>query len=203
MHFSAPDPVGISINGNTGTNGQVLTSTGSGGLSWTTIAPGNYTLPMASPTVLGGIKIGTGLSIDAGGVVTVATGGSVGLQARQSFSGTTTSLADNATGNLNITAYKAYTLLKIETDADAWVRVYTDDAARQFDALRSEGQDPFPGDGVIAETRGSGVIRMSPAAFGYNNDSPSATDTVYLAVTNRSGAAATINVTLTAIRLEA
>ena len=195
--------VGISINGNTGTNGQVLTSTGSGGLSWTTIAPGNYTLPMASPTVLGGIKIGTGLSIDAGGVVTVATGGSVGLQARQSFSGTTTSLADNATGNLNITAYKAYTLLKIETDADAWVRVYTDDAARQFDAFRSEGQDPLPGDGVIAETRGSGVIRMSPAAFGYNNDSPSATDTVYLAVTNRSGAAATINVTLTAIRLEA
>ena len=194
--------VGISIDGNTGTNGQVLTSTGSG-LSWTTIAPGNYTLPMASPTVLGGIKIGTGLSIDAGGVVTVATGGSVGLQARQSFSGTTTSLADNATGNLNITAYKAYTLLKIETDADAWVRVYTDDTARQFDALRSEGQDPFPGDGVIAETRGSGVIRMSPAAFGYNNDSPSATDTVYLAVTNRSGAAATINVTLTAIRLEA
>ena len=194
--------VGISIDGNSGTNGQVLTSTGSG-LSWTTIAPGNYTLPTASATVLGGIKIGSGLSIDAGGVVTVASGGSVGLQARQSFSGTTTSLADNATGNLNITAYKAYTLLKIETDADAWVRVYTDDAARQFDALRSEGQDPFPGDGVIAETRGSGVIRMSPAAFGYNNDSPSATDTVYLAVTNRSGAAATINVTLTAIRLEA
>ena len=200
---SAPDPVGISINGNTGTNGQVLTSTGSGGLSWTTIAPGNYTLPIASPTVLGGIKIGTGLSIDAGGVVTVATGGSVGLQTRQSFSGTTTLLADNATADLNITAYKAYTLLKIETDADAWVRVYTDDSARQFDAYRSEGQDPFPGDGVIAETRGSGVIRMSPAAFGYNNDSPSATDTVYLAVTNRSGAAATINVTLTAIRLEA
>ena len=200
---SAPDPVGISINGNTGTNGQVLTSTGSGGLSWTTIAPGNYTLPIASSTVLGGIKIGTGLSIDAGGVVTVASGGSVGLQARQSFSGTTTLLADNATADLNITAYKAYTLLKIETDADAWVRVYTDDAARQFDTYRSEGMDPFPGDGVIAETRGSGVIRMSPAAFGYNNDSPSATDTVYLAVTNRSGAAATINVTLTAIRLEA
>ena len=200
---SGPNDVGIAINGNTGTNGQVLTSTGSGGLSWTTIAPGNYTLPMASATVLGGIKIGTGLSIDAGGVVTVATGGSVGLQARQSFSGTTTLLADNATADLNITAYKAYTLLKIETDADAWVRVYTDDTARQFDAYRSEGQDPFPGDGVIAETRGSGVIRMSPAAFGYNNDSPSATDTVYLAVTNRSGAAATINVTLTAIRLEA
>ncbi len=166
-------------------------------------AAGGYVLPIAAAGTLGGIKIGAGLSIDAGGVVTVASGGSVGLQARQSFNGTTSSLADNATGDLNITAYKAYTLLKIETDADAWVRVYTDAAARTADATRSEGTDPGTGSGVIAESRGSGVVRMAPAAFGYNNDSPSATDTVYLAVTNRSGAAATINVTLTAIRLEA
>ena len=166
-------------------------------------AAGGYVLPIAAAGTLGGIKIGAGLSIDAGGVVTVAAGGSVGLQARQSFNGTTSSLVDNATGDLNITAYKAYTLLKIETDADAWVRVYTDAAARTADATRSEGNDPGTGSGVIAESRGSGVVRMAPAAFGYNNDSPSATDTVYLAVTNRSGAAATINVTLTAIRLEA
>ena len=165
--------------------------------------PGGYTLPIASSTVLGGIKIGAGLSIDGGGVVTVATGGSIGLQTRQDFSGTTSSLADNGTENLNITAYKAYTLLKIETDADAWVRVYTDDAARTADSTRSEGTDPGPGSGVIAETRGSGVVRMSPAAVGYNNDSPSATDTVYTAVTNRSGSASTITVTLTTIRLEA
>ena len=194
--------VAITIGGNAGTNGQVLTSTGSG-LSWTTIAPGNYTLPNASSTVLGGIKIGAGLSIDAGGVVTVASGGSVGLQARQDFTGTTASLADNATGDLNITAYKAYTLLKVETSQDAWVRIYTDAASRTADANRSEGSDPSVGTGVIAETRGSGVVLISPGVFGYNNDSPSATDTVYAAVTNRSGASRTITVTLTAIRLEA
>jgi hypothetical protein len=94
-------------------------------------------------------------------------------------------------------------LLKVETDADAWVRVYTDAAARTADSTRSEGADPSPGSGIIAEIRGSGVVRMSPAAIGYNNDSPSATDTVYTAVTNRSGSATTITVTLTAIRLEA
>ena len=83
------------------------------------------------------------------------------------------------------------------------MRVYTDAAARTADAYRSEGHDPFPGDGVIAETRGSGVIRMTPPAFGYNNDSPNIGDTIYTRVTNRSGSTATINVTLTAIRLEA
>ena len=165
--------------------------------------PGAYTLPIADATTLGGIKIGSGLSIDAGGVVTVAAGGSVGLQARQDFSGTTTSLADNTAGNLNITAYKAYTLLKVETDADAWVRVYTDDASRTADANRSEGSDPAAGSGVIAETRGSSSVLISPGVIGFNNDSPSATDTIYTSVTNRSGNTQTITVTLTAIRLEA
>ena len=165
--------------------------------------PGAYTLPIADATTLGGIKIGSGLSIDAGGVVTVASGGSVGLQARQDFSGTTSSLADNTAGNLNITAYKAYTLLKVETDADAWVRVYTDDASRTADANRSEGSDPAAGSGVIAETRGSSSVLISPGVIGFNNDSPSATDTIYTSVTNRSGNTQTITVTLTAIRLEA
>ena len=125
-----------------------------------------------------------------------------GLATRDELTGSVT-LDANETGDLNITGYKAYTLLKIETDADAWVRVYTDAAARTADATRSEGADPGPGDGVIAEVRGNGVIRLSPAPFGYNNDSPNVGDTIYTAVTNRSGSNATINVTLTAIRLEA
>ena len=127
---------------------------------------------------------------------------SVGLTERTALQGSVT-LDNNDSGNLNITGYKAYTLLKVETDADAWVRIYTDDAARTADQSRNEGSDPVPGSGVIAETRGSGVIQLNPAPLGYNNDSPNITDTIYTAVTNRSGAAATINVTLTAIRLEA
>lgn len=165
--------------------------------------PGAYTLPIADATTLGGIKIGSGLEIDAGGVVTVTASGATGLATRQELSGTTTSIADNATANLNISGYKAYTLLKVETDADAWVRIYTDDASRTADATRSEGNDPSVGSGVIAETRGSGVVMVSPGVFGYNNDSPSVTTTIYTSVTNRSGSATPITVTLTAIRLEA
>lgn len=165
--------------------------------------PGAYTLPIADATTLGGIKIGSGLEIDAGGVVTVTASGATGLATRQELTGTTSSIADNATANLNISGYKAYTLLKVETDADAWVRIYTDDAARTADANRSEGNDPNVGSGVIAETRGSGVVLLSPGAFGYNNDSPSVTTTIYTSVTNRSGSTQAITVTLTAIRLEA
>ena len=145
-------------------------------------------------------------ALPATGTVTPGSGDSTssvtGLATRADLTGSVT-LDDNATGDLNITGYKAYSLVTVETDADAWVRVYTDAAARTADAYRSEGHDPFPGDGVIAETRGSGVIRMTPPAFGYNNDSPNIGDTIYTRVTNRSGSTATINVTLTAIRLEA
>ena len=181
-------------------DGTTITVDGSGNIS---AAPGGYTLPQAASNILGGIKIGSGLSIDAGGVVTVAAGGSVGLQARAEVADTTASLADNATENINITAHKAYVLLYIETDNDAWVRVYTDDASRTADANRSEGSDPAAGSGVIAETRGTDVIWLSPGVIGYNADTPSATDTMYLAVTNRSGSTNSIHFHLNLIRLEA
>jgi len=68
----------VSITG--GTTGQVLTTNGSGTLSWTTVSGGGtYTLPTASNSVLGGIKIGTGLSIDGAGVVSAAGGGATNL----------------------------------------------------------------------------------------------------------------------------
>ena len=162
--------------------------------------PGSYTLPTADATTLGGIKVGSGLSIDGNGVLT-ATGGST-VPSIQDLSGTTASLGADVTAELNITGYKAYSLFKITTDAEAWVRVYVDDASRDADATRSEGEDPTPGSGVISEVRTSGAqsILISPGIMGFNNDSPR-TDTIYLAVTNRSGAATTITVTLTALQI--
>ena len=161
---------------------------------------GAYTLPTAAAGTLGGIKVGSGLSIDGNGVLT-ATGGSTVPQI-QDLSGTTASLADDATAELNITGYKAYSLFKITTSAEAWVKVYVDDASRDADATRSEGQDPSPGSGVISEVRTSGAesILISPGIMGFNNDSPR-TDDIYLSVTNRSGSATTITVTLTALQI--
>jgi len=163
-------------------------------------AAGGYVLPTASTTVLGGIKIGSGLSIDGNGVVN-ATGGSTVPQI-QDLTGITGSVADNNTVELNITGYKAYALFKITVDTEAWVRVYVDDASRDADLTRSEGQDPTPGSGVIAEVRTSGgeSILTSPGIMGFNNDSPR-TDNIYLSVTNRSGNPTPITVTLTALQI--
>ena len=62
----------ITAGGGVGTSGQVLTSTGTG-VQWTTVSGGggSYTLPIASPSVLGGIKIGSGLQIAGDGTVAV------------------------------------------------------------------------------------------------------------------------------------
>jgi hypothetical protein len=162
--------------------------------------PGGYALPTAAAGTLGGIKVGSGLSIDGNGVL-AATGGSSVPQI-QDLTGTTASIADEATAELNITGYKAYALFKIIVDTEAWVRVYVDDASRDADLTRSEGQDPAPGSGVIAEVRTSGSesILTSPGIMGFNNDNPR-TDNIYLSVTNRSGNPTPITVTLTALQI--
>jgi hypothetical protein len=126
-----------------------------------------------------------------------------GLVARAGLSGTTASIANNATDNVNITGYKGYALLKIQTSAAAWVRVYVSDAARTSDAARAEGVDPLPDAGVIAEiiTTGAQTVLIAPGAFGFNNESP-VTNIIPVAVTNKSGSTGTITVTLTAVQLE-
>jgi len=163
--------------------------------------PGSYTLPTATASVLGGIKIGSGLTIDGNGVVSASVASSV--PSIQDLSGTTASLAPDATAELNITGYKAYSLFKITTTAEAWVRVYTDDASRDADTTRSEGQDPVAGSGVISEIRTDGVtntVLISPGILGFNNDNPRTT-TIYLSVTNRSTSSTAITVTLTALKI--
>jgi hypothetical protein len=164
---------------------------------------GSYTLPTASSSVLGGIKIGSGLTIDGNGVVDVNVGGGNTLASRSELSNTTSAIANNVTADLNITGYKAYSLFAIETSDSSWVRVYTTAEARTADANRSEGNDPGPGSGVIAEVRtfGAEKIQITPGVIGFNyNAIP--TTVIYLSVTNRSGTSAAITVTLTAIKLE-
>ena len=62
-------------------NNVTITSTGNSGTGVVTInatGGGNYTLPTASPSVLGGVKVGSGLSIDGSGILS-ATGGGGGF----------------------------------------------------------------------------------------------------------------------------
>ncbi len=158
-------------------------------------------LTTATNSALGGVKIGSGVSITPDGTISVSAGGAY---SRTTAAGTTTSIPDGSTNNISITGFKSYALLKIQTSAAAWVRLYTTSAARTSDSSRAKTTDPTPGSGVIAEviTSGAQTQLMTPGVFGFNDDGTPAT-TIYAAVANLSGSLAAITVTLTLLQLEA
>ena len=131
-------------------------------------------------------------------------GGGSGLQSRGSVTGTTSSLADAAQEDLDITGFKAYTLLTITTDRAARVRLYVNAATRTADASRAEGVDPTSDAGLIAEviTTGADTVIISPGAYGFNLES-SPTTTIPCRVTNKSGGTSTVQVDLNILQLEA
>lgn len=135
--------------------------------------------------------------------IEAAAGGS-SLQSRTTVTGTTASLANGARGDLNITGFKSYALLAIQTDKAAWVRIYANGATRTADTSRTETTDPTPDAGVIAEviTTGAQTVLVSPGVIGYNFES-SPTTTIPCSVTNKSGVTGTVAVTLTVVQLEA
>ena len=120
------------------------------------------------------------------------------------ISGTSASIASNAYDTLNLTGHIAYTLFKVKVSKASWVRIYCDNASRVSDSTRSWGNDPLPGSGVIAEvttTTDDQEVLVTPGIFGFNNDSPSRTNTIYAAINNRSGSANGITVTLTVLKI--
>jgi len=126
-----------------------------------------------------------------------------GLNSRATVAGTTASIADGADADLDITGYKGYFLYKIQTDGAAWVRIYINDAKRTADASRTEGQDPGPDAGVIAEviTTGAETVIVAPGIIGFNDESP-VTNIIPCAVRNKTGSTGTVTVTLTAVEME-
>jgi hypothetical protein len=199
---------GIRVNANLQLNGQNdLRFADSDSSNWVAFqAPSSigsnvtWTLPSTDGTV------GQALTTNGSGVLTWATvggGGGGGLVSRSSVSAATGVIADASTANIAIVGFKGYAIYKIQTSHAAWVRIYTDTASRTADASRAEGVDPSPGAGVIAEviTTGAQTILMSPAVFGFNNDTTPTTQ-IYLAVKNKSGGSATITTTLTIQQLE-
>jgi hypothetical protein len=118
-------------------------------------------------------------------------------------SATTASLSNNTTGNLSITGFKGYLLFQIQTSHAAWVRIYTNAAARTADADRLEDVDPASNSGVIVEvvTTGNQTIVVAPGVLGFNNENP-VTTTIPVAVTNKSGSSVAITITLTVVQFE-
>ena len=131
-------------------------------------------------------------------------GGGSGLQSRGTVTGTTSSLADAAEADLDITGFKSYALLAITTDRAARVRLYVTSATRTADASRAEGVDPTSDAGLIAEviTTGAQTVIISPGAFGFNLEG-TPTTTIPCRVTNKSGITSTVQVDLNILQLEA
>ena len=130
-------------------------------------------------------------------------GGGAGSFTRTPANAATSSIANNASANITITAAKTYALQKIQTSAAAWVTLYTDTTSRSNDSSRNEATDPTPGSGVIAEaiTTGAATQLVTPGLIGFNNDGTPSTN-VYLKVVNKSGSTQAITITLHYLPLE-
>ena len=153
----------------------------------------------------GTINFGNNLSVTpaSAGIVTVTAAGDT-LKSRTIVTGTTGSLTNNSIGNIQITGFKSYSLMKVGLSTAAWFRLYTDGTSRTNDAGRSVGDDPSPGSGVVTEVVTTGVSTeqlISPFVMGGNMDDPAST-TMYVAIQNTSGTTQTITANLTILQLE-
>jgi len=196
----------VGYTGSTGTQGYTgyTGSTGTQGYTGytgSTGTGGTYTLTTATASVLGGVKIGSGVSITGDGTISASAGGGYSRTTHVAMTG---SLYPGTTGTTYFTGFKSYALLKISTSIDAWVRLYTTSAARTSDSSRAQTTDPTPGSGVIAEviTSGAQTVLMTPGVIGFNDDTTT-TSTIYAAVTNLSAGQQAVTVTLTLLQLEA
>ena len=175
-------------NGSAGTKGQKgeVGSTGSNGSAGSKGQKG---------------EVGSGSAGDKG--QKGEAGGGAGSFTRTTANAATSSIANNASANITITAAKTYALQKIQTSAAAWVTLYTDTTSRSNDSSRNETTDPTPGSGVIAEaiTTGAATQLVTPGLIGFNNDGTPSTN-VYLKVVNKSGSTQAITITLHYLPLE-
>ena len=134
---------GATSGGGTQYNSGVTNNDAGNGVTLTFVVPMNapdtlYYQCTAHPAMTGTINV-------------LTQGGGTGLGTRSTFTATTASLANNVAGNVDVTAYKSYSLLKIKPSIAAWVTLYVDAASRTADANRVQGADPAPDAGVIAE----------------------------------------------------
>ena len=212
-----------------GTPGQVLAKASNVNFTttWITLAEvsttGNYSSLIGIPTAYTATSIDSFMDVDTSTVPPTngqallwssgnnkwqpaSVGAGIGLSTRSSVAiGSGLSLTAGQTANVQAAGFKSYLLSKVTTDYPAWVRIYTDATSRTNDSTRTEGNDPLPGSGVIAEvitTSGSLTQLITPGVIGFNNDSVT-TSTIYISVTNKDSTSRIITTTLNILQLEA
>ena len=115
----------------------------------------------------------------------------------------TPSLAANAAANIIVSGYKGYALYSIESNAGAWVTMYTSNAAAASDYARTINTDPTPGSGVIAEavSNVAATTNFTPGVIGFNLESPPTT-AIPVKVVNNDSVTGNISVTFTLLKTE-
>jgi hypothetical protein len=176
-----------------GTSGQVLTTNGSGGFSFTTVTSGtSYTLPTATDSVLGGIKVGDNLTITDGvlsatdtdtvyvhptsaGNKHIPTGGAAGQFLKYSSSGTAVWATPSYTTNTN-TTYSAGsgldltgTTFSVEADLrDGITHVGKD--ANNYIRFSTNGRIDFYAGGVfVARMESGGDLHIKGDVIAFSN----------------------------------
>lgn len=155
----------------------------------------------AGPT---GAQGATGASGTNGSNGATGATGLTGLVTRTTVGAHTGTISANTTANIVATGFSGYNLYKIAVSNPAWVRIYTNPAARTSDAARLITADPTPDIGIITEVITSSVnqtVSLAPAVLGYNDESPVSAN-ISMAVTNVSNSSANISITLTLVRTE-
>ena len=185
---------------------------GGSGNAFTTIASGSEdNIIASSPTDTLIFTAGTNIGIeqDAGTkAVTISYTGSApsATLARATEAEITANLASNNSGNIEFGDIGVtYSLFSVQVSHACRVRIYTDTTARTLDAARPETQDPAEGAGVIAEfvATSADTFKITPAVIGWvDASSQGGATTVPVAVTNKSGGAAQVTVTITALKME-
>lgn len=107
---------------------------------------------------------------------------------------------NNASVDISVDTYPAFTAFKVGADKAGRLRVYATAAQRAADAARAIGTDPVGNHGLLLEIVSTGLVtyRLSPAVDFVPED-PN-TKTLYASIQNLSGAAAALTFTLHYVR---
>jgi len=99
-----PNTITAGLPSQTGNSGKFLTTNGSGTLNWATIDASGFALDPATNTILGGVKIGSGISVDINGVISTVNNGTLtgsGVSSRIAYFSGTSVLTSNAALTFN------------------------------------------------------------------------------------------------------
>ena len=189
------------IQGTTGSGIQGTTGVGIQGATGLLGPAGATGAGIQGTTGLQGIKGETGIQGIPGQTGIQGSTGIGAIYSRSSHTNSTSVILNGSTENINIDGAKGYVLYKIQTSHASWVRIYSSDSARTSDSSRLEGNDPLAGTGVITEviTTSGTTVLITPSTLGFTEDG---SNSIPLAVTNKSGSDNAITVTLTLVRIE-